>query len=118
MYNYRKNNPRPRRHSGGSDEAPLKVGDIAPDGQKIIGISEEGRYITGITDGNIHDPQAEIIDEQGETSYHDLSKQRAIRMCAPDDHDLQPEGEVGEEIPGTQSMKCRKCAYGVLQPIK
>lgn len=114
MYDYRKNNKRPRRRATPAQPSP---GNVADDGLPILGYSDEGRAITGITDGSVHDPNAEILDEQGETSYHDLSKKKAIKMCAPDQHDLVPEGEPGEEIPGNQSMKCRRCPFGQLVPI-
>lgn len=82
------------------------------------GYSEEGRPITGITGDDTFDPQAEIFDDKGETSYVNLEKKKAIRMCSPDQHDLKPDGEPGAEIPDHQAMSCSRCPYGQFVPVK
>lgn len=104
-----------RRRRGGQRPAP----ESDPlDRDYGFGYSEEGRPITGISDGDVFDPEAEIVDAKGETTYHDLSKTRAIKMCAPDQHDLKQDGEAGDDIPGHVAMKCTRCPFGQIVPVK
>lgn len=112
------NNSSSRRRRRSGSPQPRQSANIADDGLPILGVSEEGRYITGITDGDAFDPDAQMIDEKGETTYHDMSKSKAIRMCAPDQHNLVADGEPGEDIPGHQAMKCTRCPFGQIIPVK
>lgn len=106
MWSKPRGNRRPRR--------PADNGKDPLDQDYGFGYSEEGRPITGIEDGQLDDPNAEIFEPKGATTYHDLAKVKGIRMCEPDQHDLQPDGEAGDDIPGHQAMKCRRCPFGVL----
>lgn len=80
--------------------------------ERYIDESGQERVVVGIHDDNAHDPQAEIFDQKGETTVVDLSRQRAIRMCAPDKHVMVDDPSEAEE--GFQAEKCRYCPYGRL----
>lgn len=78
------------------------------------GFSDEGRPIAGQIgyepEEQPYNPQAQAFDELGETTVHDLSQQRAIKMCAPDQHNLVPD-ETEEDF---EAVTCTKCPFGML----
>lgn len=123
MFDSRNKNRRPRRSSGSSGG---EYGDIDPSllapGDKPLHsyIDETGtrRVVVGETDGEVFDPQAEIYEPKGETFNVDLARQKPVKTCRQGGHDLQPEGEPGEDIPNTQSMKCTRCPYGEYHQVK
>lgn len=102
MWSKPRGNRRPRP-SGGNEPDPI-------DKDYGFGYSEEGRPITGITDGEVFDPTAPIHDPKGETTYHDLTKVKAVAVCAPDQHNLVPDLTETD----FEAVTCTRCPYGCL----
>lgn len=75
-------------------------------------LTGQPRLITGVTDGNVRDPNAPVNEPLGKT--YNIGKLDDLpvhsRYCPNADHNLVPD----ETETDFEALKCTKCPYGVL----